>query len=620
MIGIRQKLMLGFGGLIAIFVLIGVYTLVQTDQLGKSVGVILNENYRSVIACQEMKEAIERIDSGVLFTFIGNEKEGNRYIAKNNARFRAALTVELGNCTISGEKKKTEQVQKLFTRYTSIIATVITPSHGEGPRQTIYFTQLLPLFQEIKDLAQEILDMNQVNMNTANEQARRRAKSTFRHLIFAMLGAILIAFLFSSLIQRWILRPIRRLIESTQEIRQGSLDLVLKRESHDEIGELSESFNEMTTALRLNRDSEQMNLIRTRRATEEVFKALPAAIAIIDPNGRVEIASEAAARYFSLKPGVDIRDLKYEWVSDLVRRAWQTHQAVEYESKRGDIQQFIDNREYFFLPIAIPIPVGPKKGEPTGVALIIKDVTQIHEQRELKQGVVSTVSHQIRTPLTSLRMSIHLLLEEKVGTLNEKQVELLVAAREESERLVAILDDLLNLNRIESGKSYLTLENVIPFNLVQGAVEPFLIEANDKGVAVTLEIPDDLPGVSVDPLKIHQVIGNLLSNALRYTAPGGNIRIRAVLETAQIRFSVEDTGIGIVLEDVEHVFDPFFRVPGQADRSGVGLGLTIAKEIVQAHGGKISVESEVGRGSSFHFTLPLSMPPEGHPGSASEKE
>ena len=126
---------------------------------------------------------------------------------------------------------------------------------------------------------------------------------------------------------------------------------------------------------------------------------------------------------------------------------------IEHDPKNGYVQQFIDNREYFFQPMAVPIPVGPERREPTGVALILKDVTQVHEQQEMKRGVVSTVSHQLKTPLTSLRMSIHLLLEERIGPLNEKQIELLMAARDDSERLVGILDDLLDINRIESGKS-----------------------------------------------------------------------------------------------------------------------------------------------------------------------
>ena len=192
--------------------------------------------------------------------------------------------------------------------------------------------------------------------------------------------------------------------------------------------------------------------------------------------------------------------------------------------------------------MAVPIPVGPDSREPTGVALILKDVTQVHEQQELKRDVLSTVSHQLKTPLTSLRMSIHLLLEEKLGALNEKQAELLVAAREDSERLVGIIDDLLNLNRIESGKSQLSPQAVAPRMLVRDAMEPFLVEAKDKSVEMVNESAADLPEVMADVKKIQQVFANLFSNALRFTDPGGSITVRSHMEPNCIRFSVEDTG------------------------------------------------------------------------------
>jgi signal transduction histidine kinase len=202
-------------------------------------------------------------------------------------------------------------------------------------------------------------------------------------------------------------------------------------------------------------------------------------------------------------------------------------------------------------------------------------------------------------------MSIHLLLEERVGTLNEKQSELLVAAREDSERLVSILDDLLDLNRIASGKTPLSPMPVSPQALVRDAVEPFLVEAKDKGVTIVNAVPDDLPEVAADSTKIQHVFANLLSNALRFTRAGGTVTVRAASESGSVRFLVQDTGRGIPAEYLGHLFSQFYRVPGQDEKSGVGLGLAIVKEIVQAHGGEAGAESEIGKGSTFHFTLPL---------------
>lgn len=605
MIGIRQKLMLGFGGLLAVIAIVGALTMVQINELGEAIGMILKENYRSVVACQNMKESLERMDSGMLLTLVGNELEGKRLIEENTTKFRDALHVELGNITLPGEREKAEKIRALFERYVEVIPLVTEVGRSIEERKAEYFSNVQPLFQEIKDIAQDILLMNQTNMSKASNTARRLADTAHRRMLAAIMISTFLALLFSYLAHRWILHPIKRLIESTNEIRGGNLDLVLEGGSRDEIGRLSESFNDMAAALRQVRKEDRINLMRTKRATEEVFKALPIAIAVLDLDGKVEVSTEMADRHFGLKPGVLAGELGYDWLLPLTRKALDEDNIVERDPKNGYVQQFVDNREYFFQPMVVPIPVGPKRREPTGVALILKDVTQVHEQQEMKRGVVSTVSHQLKTPLTSLRMSIHLLLEERIGSLNEKQIELLMAARDDSERLVGILNDLLYINRIESGKSRLALEHATPRTLVRDAMEPFLVDAKDKGVNLVNEVSDDLPEVMADSEKIRHVFANLLSNALRFTGPGGSVTIRAKLEQDRVAFLVEDTGKGIPEEELKHLFEQFYRAPGQDEKSGVGLGLAIVKEIVHAHGGDVGAESALDKGATFRFTLPL---------------
>lgn len=605
MIGIRQKLMLVFGGLIVFIASISLLTMVQIDQLGKAINVILKENYLSVVACQDMKESLERIDSGILFVLSGNRNEGKRLIESNTSRFTSALDIELGNITLPGEREKAEQIKTQFDSYLKTIPGITQPAASLKQGKTIYFSTMQPLFREIKGLAQEILDMNQKNMSDASEAAKRLATKAHRRMVAAVIITVLLSLLFSYLARRWILRPIMRLIESTNDIRQGYLDLVLETTSKDEIGRLSESFNEMASALRKTRKEDRINLMRTQRVTEEVFKALPATIAVLDPVGRVDVSTETAERYFGFAPGVMVGTLGYTWLDPLIQRALDHGRIVEYTSSETYIQKFIGNREFFFQPVAVPIASGHGHEYPTGVALILNDVTQLHEQRELKRGVLSTVSHQLKTPLTSLRMSIHLLLEERVGMINEKQSELLIAARDDSERLVAILNELLDLNRIESGNALINLKPISPGVLVRDSMEAFLVESKDKGVTLSLELKDDLPEVMADSEKIIHVFSNLISNALRFTNPGGTIRFYASLNKKQLVFFVEDTGKGIPEECLGHLFEPFYRVPGQDEKTGVGLGLAIVKEIVNAHGGSVHVESEVGAGSAFSFTLPL---------------
>jgi len=219
--------------------------------------------------------------------------------------------------------------------------------------------------------------------------------------------------------------------------------------------------------------------------------------------------------------------------------------------------------------------------------------------------VVATLSHQLKTPLTSLRMSIHLLLDEKIGVINEKQTELLIAARDDSERLSDILDNLLDISRIESGKDFLEFQKMRPAALARDGAEPFLVDAKDKGILLEFAVPDDLPEVNADPARIDHVFSNLLSNSLRFTHPGGSVTIFAEPVSGAVKFTIKDTGKGIPKQYQDRIFEQFFRIPGQEKSSGAGLGLAIVKEIIEAHDGNVGVESEAGQGASFWFTLPL---------------
>jgi signal transduction histidine kinase len=230
-------------------------------------------------------------------------------------------------------------------------------------------------------------------------------------------------------------------------------------------------------------------------------------------------------------------------------------------------------------------------------------VTQEREQEELKRGIISTVSHQLKSPLTSIRMALHLLLEEKIGSLTPKQVELLVAAREDSNRLHGILNNLLDISRIESGKVEMNFRKVSPHTMVFEALEPFQMDFKDRGVVLGTELSDDLPEVWADTARMNHVFANLLSNALRYTPPGGKVSVAARADEEWVYLSVSDTGKGIPSQYLPRIFEQFFHVPDQETETGPGLGLAIVKEIVEAHGGAVKVESHLGEGSTFTFTL-----------------
>jgi signal transduction histidine kinase len=593
---LRQKIATVFVLLLVIAATVGLLSIQRFNQLGLSIDVILKENYRSVVACQDMNDALERIDSGLLFILSGFVREGLEQVAANRTRFQDALRRELDNLTLPGEAEKAQGLRVLFEGYSGQIDAFMATAPGERGRR--YFETLLPQFLRIKEQNRSILRMNQENMNLANDKARMKAVQARRDMILLLSLSALVALSFMFFSNHWILRPIRGLIATTQEVRAGNLNLTIHSEAGDEIGQLSEAFNAMVSSLRLFRRSDQEKLNRAQRSTQEAFLHLPTAMAIIDAKGDVEVATASAQTQFGLVPGIPVEQAPYPSLAVLHRLAQSAHAG---ESGQEIIQQFRDGREKFYRPRAVAIRDAEK--EFRGSILIVEDVTLLLQNDEIKKDLFSTISHQLKTPLTSIRMALHLLLEENIGSLNEKQADLLVSAREESDRLNGIIDDLLEIRRLEAGSTRLQLEALPAGELVAEAVAPFQRSAQDKGVRIETDVPAGLPAVRADRSRILYVFANLLSNAVKYSPVGGIVRLTAQWESGRIRFSVRDEGAGIPQEFQSRIFEKFFRVPGQATEAGAGLGLSIAREIVTSHGGTISFQSSAA-GSEFVFTLP----------------
>jgi signal transduction histidine kinase len=258
--------------------------------------------------------------------------------------------------------------------------------------------------------------------------------------------------------------------------------------------------------------------------------------------------------------------------------------------------------ERSFLPRANPIV--DEEGGVVGTSVLLQDVTRLLRFDELRNDLVATVAHEFRTPLTSLRMAIHLLTEQSVGPLTEKQADLVYASREDCDRLQSIVDELLDLSRIQSGHIELRRSPVPPVDLVRTAIELDRATASASRIELRPEVLPGIGRVDVDADRIQLVFTNLLQNAIRHSPSGGEVVIRATPVEDSIRFEVIDSGPGIPPEYRRAIFEKYFQLPGA--RSGrAGLGLYIAKEIVEAHGGEIGVESELGKGSTFWFRLPL---------------
>jgi signal transduction histidine kinase/HAMP domain-containing protein len=601
MLGLRQKLMLGFGGLVAILLVVSALSIFALTRYSRTLEKFLSENYRSVVYGQEMKDAINQLDNAADARVAGDLARAEQLTRDGIERFERNLYDEQQNVTLPGERETVQSLQTAWREYLADHQRLRDPSLSEAAGRDLERQTLRPHGDRVQELAQQIVRMNLNNMVSVDGQVKRTAVAARNGLYLMMTMGLLLAVLFVAILSRRILQPLMAVTQSARDIEQGNLDLVVPVRSKDELGQLAEAFNSMAARLREFRRTDRAKLVRTQRTTQLAVNSLPDAIAIVNPDGTVELANQTAQKMFTLRPEQPLSSARIDGLVDLVSRATRDGRPTQPKGYDGAIQVFDEGQERFFLPQAVPIMDTDR--QLLGVTLVLADVTNLRRLDEMKSGMLSVVSHELKTPLTSIRMAVHLLLEERVGTLTPKQTELLIAARDDSDRLNQIIENLLDMGRIESGRVMMDLKPLRPEQLVNHATEPLEAAYHDRGVELIVELSDDLPEVSADETRINHVFSNLLTNALKFTPPGGSVRVTAEQEPDVVRFSVADTGGGIPQQYLGRVFDRFFRVPGQGSSSGAGLGLAIAREIVEAHGGQIAVESTEGSGSKFSFTL-----------------
>jgi two-component system, NtrC family, sensor histidine kinase KinB len=249
-------------------------------------------------------------------------------------------------------------------------------------------------------------------------------------------------------------------------------------------------------------------------------------------------------------------------------------------------------------------PMHDEAGRLLGAVMLLEDITHLHELDRLKSEFIATASHELRTPFTSVQMGIHLLLEGAVGALTAAQHDLLSTCRKDCERLEKLMRDLLDFTRIEASENPPHLLSISATTLLHEAVEALRAQVEANGLTFTVDVPLGLPYVRADHLQIERVMANLVTNAVRHTPHAGEIHVTVAQRDGYVACSVADTGSGIPPQYLPRLFDKFVQVP-HAPSGGAGLGLAMSKHIIEAHGGQISVRSELGRGTTFTFTLPV---------------
>jgi signal transduction histidine kinase len=592
--------------LVAALVLLALVAASASSALGKASHRILRENYRSVLSAQRMKESAERVDSGALFVAAGRADEGVRQMADHRPAFERALAEEEANLTEPGEAEAARRLRGAWAAYCAALDEFrALPEHAD--LHAFYFAKLKPGFLAVKDGADSILAMNQDAMTRKSDEAEATARRLETLLGAAALAGCVVAIAASVALTTRILRPLGVLGQTAQRIGEGDLAVRARVVGKDEIARLAGEFNAMAERLEAYRKSSLGELIEAQSAMQAAIDSLPDPVVVLSLDGTLLHSNASAQRLLGVDPdaGPQAFASAPAPLVEAVERARKHVLSGRGPYAAGGIENAVRvaarDGESHFLPRATP--VYSMEGAVVATTVVLQDVSRLVRSERRNTDVIATVAHEFRTPLTSLRMAVHLCTEGAAGELTEKQKDLLHAAREDCERLQTLVDEFLHSSHVHGGETPRTRSPADPEGLVAATIAAHEREAAQRKVTLVSEALPGLPALAVDRERILVALDNLLVNAIRFAPEGSRVVVRARAAGDGVRLEVADEGPGVPAEFRESIFERNVRAPGSAG-GGAGMGLFIARENVRAHGGRIGVESGSDGGSTFWIELP----------------
>lgn len=599
--------MLGLACLLVILLSMGLFSIDRCSRLGQRIQAISRDNDRAGRSIQQMKRSGATMIGALLTLVTDDHKQSWSDFNAAGKSFQEALDEE------NSRKSASKDEQALIARLTSSqkdfnarAQAFFQSADQNSATSKATAARLGQNASQLLDLVDQLTMAHQQGLSAGDKSSAEDINSTIKSLILLMIAAVVVFIYAYVRLSSGLLNPLVSLTTSIRQVGEGNLNQMVPVLSNDELGVLATSFNQMAAQLRQYQANTSEELMRLNMTIRSTLASFPDPIFVLNSKGAVEFRNPEADQLAIklLFSGVTRLPQKVDEKVEEVRASGEDYLPTLFKDA---IKFHLDGQDRYFLPRIVLLRDDNRNI--FGVAVILEDVTRMLLLDDIKSNLISTVSHELKTPLTSLRMALYLLHERTVGPLGERQADLVLTARDDADRLLRTLNDLLDLAKLERGSAQLELRPASPTELVEAAVHHMREVANAAGVIFKTDLASGLPKVKVDRQRIAYVFANLITNAIKYSPKGTEVVVRTGrgqnrAGTPNVRFSVKDQGPGITPEHQEHIFERFYRVPG-TEKSGAGLGLSIAQEIVSAHHGEIGVISTPGQGSEFFFVLPF---------------
>lgn len=597
---IKLILVILFGAVTLLGVLGGYY--VQRTSTNSIL--MMQENYQAVSYAREMSQAVNEMVLAIVVE--GTAQSYRRQeLRKASDKFERYMNMLLQNVAVQHEEGGIESTLK--QNYESFRNTL---SHMDSTRSKvtieIYMQQL-----NLKGMLQSVHDLNDKMIRQRTHEATNIANRVTMGMV--ILGALFFLFALFAMFYfpGYVANPIQSMTRSMHQIARKNYLERIEIKSGDEFGEMAKSFNLMAEKLEEYESINMSQILSEKRRTETIVSRMNEAIIGLDDRKKILFANPPALELAGLQEedliGQDARQLarQNQLLQNLLKEVLNNEVKENRSYPAVSIDK--DGKRYYFnkdvLRVESPSE-DPDAPMSVGYIIILKNVTELKEQDLAKTNFMATLSHELKTPIAAIDMSVNLLEDERIGQLNGEQWDLTGTIRLNTARILKMVNEILDISRIETGKLQLELETVTPDTIVLRSLDNVKTFIAEKSVGIIQNIESSLPDLNVDLHKTTAVLVNLLTNAVRYSPEQATIEINVQRQNGSIQFLVMDKGPGISEEEQRKLFQPYRRAAGDKTK-GTGLGLAISKEFVEAHGGRIWVKSKVGKGSTFGFTLPL---------------
>lgn len=571
---IKTKLTFGVGFLFCLIILLAGVSIWYISELKRDTNNILIANYNTMEYSRNMLLALDEM------------KDNPKAILK----FNNNLEKQLSNMTERHESNITLDIAENFEN----LKSDVTNDTIQGNIRA--------------DIA-KLMELNMGAIELKSKIANHTAETAIGWVVFTGALCLLIAFILLIKLPDNIVKPIHELTESIKQIANQNYSQRVHFESHNEYGDLAKSFNTMAEKLEEYSSSRLEKILKEKKRVETLINNMHDPVIGLDENKVILFVNNEALKIIGLPRNEIINKsaLDISVSNDLVRTLLVDIMKPSREAdKKNLLKIYTDNKESYFEKEIINIevtPTGEERNELIGYVILLKNITPFKELDSAKTNFIATISHELKTPISSIKMSTQLLEHLETGSLNDEQKQLVESIKDDSSRLLKITGELLNISQVETGNIQLNIQATDPRTILQYAIDTTKIQADLKQITLKTDIEYDIPFVNADAEKTAWVLTNFLTNAIRYSVEKSEVIISLKKNPNGILFSVKDTGKGIDARYKKKIFERYFQVPGSS-KSGTGLGLAISKEFIETQGGSIDVETAQGMGSTFFFVLP----------------